>query len=62
MALSLTFDTLSEVALFFEKIHKVFKNKVQGYSTLLKAACGLTKVQSSFITEFIGGHDLVRLF
>ena len=23
-------DTLSEVALFFEKMHKVFKNKVQG--------------------------------
>ena len=30
-------DTLSEVALFFEKMHKVFKNKVQGCSTPLKA-------------------------
>ena len=28
-------DTLSEVALFFEKMHKVFKNKVQGCSTPL---------------------------
>ena len=26
-------DTLSKVALFFEKMHKVFKNKVQGYCT-----------------------------
>ena len=29
-------DTLSEVALFFEKMHKVFKNKAQGCSTPLK--------------------------
>ena len=28
-------DTLSDVALFFEKIHKVFKNKAQGCSTPL---------------------------
>ena len=28
-------DTLSEVALFFEKMHKVFKNKAQGCSTPL---------------------------
>ena len=28
-------DTLSEVALFFEKMHKVFKNKAQGSSTPL---------------------------
>ena len=28
-------DTLSEVALFFEKMHKVFKNKVQGCSSPL---------------------------
>ena len=29
-------DTLSEVALFFEKMHKVFKNKTQGCSTPLR--------------------------
>ena len=29
-------DTFSEVALFFEKMHKVFKNKAQGCSTPLK--------------------------
>ena len=29
------YDTLSEVALFFEKMHKVFKNKAQGCSTPL---------------------------
>ena len=28
-------DTLSEIALFFEKMHKVFKNKAQGCSTPL---------------------------
>ena len=28
-------DTLSEVALFFEKMHKVFKNKAQGCSSPL---------------------------
>ena len=28
-------ETLSKVALFFEKIHKVFKNKAQGCSTPL---------------------------
>ena len=28
-------DTLSEVALFFEKMHKAFKNKAQGCSTPL---------------------------
>ena len=30
-------DTLSKVALFFEKMHKVFKNKAQGCSTPLTA-------------------------
>ena len=29
------YDTLSEVALFFEKMQKVIKNKAQGYSTPL---------------------------
>ena len=29
-------DTLSKVALFFEKMHKIFKNKAQGCSTPLK--------------------------
>ena len=28
-------DTLSEVALFFEKMHKIFKNKAQGCSAPL---------------------------
>ena len=28
-------DTLSEIALFFEKMHKVFKNKAHGCSTPL---------------------------
>ena len=28
-------DILSEVALFFEKMHRVFKNKAQGCSTPL---------------------------
>ena len=28
-------DALSEVALFFEKMHKIFKNKAQGCSTPL---------------------------
>ena len=31
-------DNLSEVALFFEKMHKVFKNKAQGCSTPLKGS------------------------
>ena len=35
-------DTLSEVALFFEKIHKVFKNKAQGCSTPLITSLWLT--------------------
>ena len=30
------YDTLSKVALFFEKMHKVFKNKAQRCSTPLK--------------------------
>ena len=29
------YDTLSKIALFFEKMHKVFKNKAQGCSTPL---------------------------
>ena len=33
-------DTLAKVALFFEKIHKVFKNKVQWYSTPLRPQNG----------------------
>ena len=29
-------DTLSKTSLFFEKMHKIFKNKAQGCSTPLK--------------------------
>ena len=39
-------DALSEVALFFEKMHKVFKNKAQRCSTPLrdvKKNCKLTE-------------------
>ena len=30
------YDTLSKVALFFEKMYKIFQNKAQGCSTPLK--------------------------
>ena len=31
-----SYDTLSKIALFFEKMHQVFKNKAQGCSTPLR--------------------------
>ena len=36
------FETLSEVGSFFEKIHKVSKNKVQGCSTQKKTIIDTT--------------------
>ena len=50
--------TLSKVALFFEKMHKVFKNKVQGCSAPLKG-CFLAKIMffsENFIVLF-SMHD-----
>ena len=32
------YDTLSKIALFFEKMHKVFKSKAQGCSTPLSSS------------------------
>ena len=46
-------DTLIKVALFFEKMHKVFKNKVQRYSTPLST----TKLQT-FIEKIHSTGDL----
>ena len=43
------YDTLSKVALFFENMHKVFKNKAQGCSTPLKPA-GPTKTSILFFS------------
>ena len=38
-------DTLSKVALFFKKMHKVFKNKAQGCSTPLKKTINVVVVK-----------------
>ena len=42
---------MSEVAFFFEKMHKVFKNKAQGCSTPLKSHIALGPTQRSVCQE-----------
>ena len=48
-------DTLSEVTLFFEKMHKVFKNKAQGCSTPLRM---VPPLQNCSFCENIFCHNL----
>ena len=55
------YDTLSKVALFFEKMHKVFKNKAQGCSTPLKTQNSLNICYTEICTS-INAHILPRVF
>ena len=50
-------DTLSEVALFFEKMHKVFKNKAQGCSTPLSSIFSSYRAIANYLAYLISEQN-----
>ena len=49
-------DTLSKVALFFEKMHKVFKSKVQGCSSPLNGATDIIFFHQKMCNWHLGNY------